>query len=144
MPAVSSLVIVQRANVTLGTAEATLFPQQAPAGIAMPPLGTGRQAGWIALAIITIPGITNVPSNATVTVRVHAGTSPADPEIGTVKWMNPTNQISPVGIGSFAIPIPVGTQSMFVGAFADSGAPVANATSTEPIAFILLGLATPD
>ena len=80
----------------------------------------------------------------TITLKVRAGRSPADPEIGTMKYNNPTNQTSPIGIGSLVIPVPAGTQSVFVGVSVDNGAPVAQATATEPIAFILLGLTTPD
>ena len=143
MPTASSIVVTQNAPVTIGTAEATLFPVSAASGIGVPAAGPGKP-GWSALAIVTVPGITNVLANATVTLKVRAGRSPADPEIGTMKYNNPTNQTSPIGIGSLVIPVPAGTQSVFVGVSVDSGAPVAQATATEPIAFILLGLTTPD
>ena len=143
MPTASSIVVTQNAPVTIGTAEATLFPVSAASGIGVPSAGPGKP-GWSALAIVTVPGITNVLANATITLKVRAGRSPADPEIGTMKYNNPTNQTSPIGIGSLVIPVPAGTQSVFVGVSVDSGAPVAQATATEPIAFILLGLTTPD
>jgi hypothetical protein len=143
MPPASSIVVVENGPVTIGIAETSLFPTNASNGIGIPAMGPGRP-GWVALAIVTVPGITNVLANATVTIKVRAGGSPADPEIGTMKYNNPTNQTSPIGIGSLVIPVPAGTQSVFVGIFVDSGAPVAQATATEPIAFVLLGLTTPD
>jgi hypothetical protein len=143
MPPASSIVVVQNAPVSIAAAEATLFPANAPSGIGVPAMGPGRP-GWIALAIVTVPGITNVLANATVTIKVRAGQGPSDPEIGTMKYNNPTNQTTAIGIGSLVIPVPAGTQSVFVGISVDSGAPAAQATATEPIAFILLGLTTPD
>jgi len=143
VPTASSIVVTQNAPVTIGTAEATLFPVSAASGIGVPAAGPGKP-GWSALAIVTVPGITTVLANATITLKVRAGRSPADPEIGTMKYNNPTNQTSPIGIGSLVIPVPAGTQSVFVGVSVDNGAPVAQATATEPIAFILLGLTTPD
>ena len=143
MPTASSIVVTQNAPVTIGTAETSLFPVNAPTGIGVPAAGPGKP-GWSALAIVTVPGVTNVLANATVTIKVRAGRSPADPEIGTMKYNNPTNQTSPIGIGSLVIPDPAGTQSVFVGISVDNGAPVAQATATEPTAFILLGLTTPD
>ena len=143
MPTASSIVVTENAPVPIGTAETSLFPTNAPNGIGVPSAGPGKP-GWSALAIVTVPGITNVLANATITIKVRAGRSPADPEIGTMKYNNPTNQTSSVGIGSLVIPVPAATQSVFVGVYVDSGAPAAQATSREPIAFILLGLTTPD
>jgi hypothetical protein len=143
MPTASSIVVTQNAPVTIGAAETSLFPTSASNGVGIPSVGPGKP-GWSALAIITVPGVTNVPANATVTIKVRAGRGPADVEIGTMKYNNPTNQTSPIGIGSLVIPVPAGTQSVFVGISVDNGAPVAQATGTEPIAFILLGLTTPD
>jgi hypothetical protein len=143
MPTASSIVVTQNAPVTIGAAETSLFPASAPNGIGIPSAGPGKP-GWSALAIITVPGVTNVLANATVTINVRAGRGPADQEIGTNKYNNPTNQTSPIGIGSLVIPVPAGTQSVFVGILVDNGAPVAQATLTQPIAFVLLGLTTPD
>jgi hypothetical protein len=143
MPTASSIVVTQNAPVTIGTAEKSLFPANAPNGIGIPGAGPGKP-GWSALAIVTVPGVTNVLANATVTIKVRAGQGPADPEIGTMKYINPTNQTSPIGIGSLVIPVPAGTQCVFVGISVDTGSPAAQATTTEPIAFILLGLTTPD
>jgi hypothetical protein len=143
MPTASSIVVTQNAPVVLSATETTLFPANAPNGVGIPGAGPGKP-GWAALAIITVPGVTNVPAGGVITVKVRAGTSSAAPEIGTVKWKNPTNQTDDVGVGSLAIPVPAGTQSVFVGLSASLGTPSAQATATEPIAFVLLGLTSPD
>jgi hypothetical protein len=143
MPPVGSIVIVQTSPVTLGAVETCLTPDAAPTGLGVPSAGPGRP-GFIGLAIVTIPGITNVLASAVVTVMVRAGTDPSGTELGTVKWKNPTNQTDDVGVGSLVVPIPAGTQNVYVGVSASAGSPIAQAGASAPIMLALLNITTPD
>jgi hypothetical protein len=137
LPAVD-IVTVQNAPVILALTEASLFPDNAPNGVPIP--AAMRHRTWGALAIIGIPGVTAVPANATVTIKIRTGTGPSDPEIGTDMSINPTNQVSPIGIGAVVFPVPATATNVFVGAFCSALGPVVQATGTEPISFILLAL----
>jgi hypothetical protein len=143
MPPAGALIIVQTSPVTLGPAEISLTPDQAPTGLAVPGAGPGRP-GYIGLAIVTIPGISNVLANSVVTVMVRHGTDPTGDELGIVKWKNPTNQTDSVGVGSLVVPIPAGTQNVFAGAYVDLGAPIAGASATAPIMFALIATTSAD